>query len=216
MLLKNWLRAFGQTQRRKPSDRPVVASVERMEDRSLLSVAALFVNGELFVSSDGGDSITIRQNSANKVEVLANGAILGTAPNVLTSAVTSIVIKGGDDANTIDLNQVSNVTYPSLGSIRVDAGNGDDVIVGSSFYGDSVLGGDGKDTITGQGGADTIDGGNGTDSIVGGDGDDSLNGEDGSDTISGDAGTDSNCWYFGAAGHACDDGRTHRARLERL
>ncbi len=190
MLLKNWLRAFGQTQRRKPSDRPVAASVERMEDRSLLSVAALFVNGELFVSSDGGDSITIRQNSANKVEVLANGAILGTAPNVLTSAVTSIVIKGGDDANTIDLNQVSNVTYPSLGSIRVDAGNGDDVIVGSLFYGDSVLGGDGKDTITGQGGADTIDGGNGADSIVGGDGDDSLIGEDGSDTISGDAGND--------------------------
>ncbi len=164
-----------------------------MEDRTLLSVAALFVNGELFVSSDGGDSITIRQNAASRVEVLANGVSLGTTPNVLTSAVTSIVVKGGDDANNINLNEVTNVTYPSLGSvgsIRVDAGNGDDTILGSPFYGDSVLGGDGKDTITGQAGADTIDGGDGTDSIVGGGGDDSLIGEDGSDTISGDDGND--------------------------
>ena len=170
-----------------------MVAIERMEDRSLLSVAALFVNGELFVSSDGADNITIQQNAANKVEVLANGTILGTAPNVATSAVTSIVVKGGDAANNINLNSVTNVTYPNIasGGIRVDAGNGDDVIVGSPFYGDSLLGGDGKDTISGQGGADTIDGGNGNDSIIGGDGDDVLIGEDGNDTISGDLGNDS-------------------------
>ena len=156
MLLTNWLRAFTQAQRRQPSCRPVSAAVERMEDRSLLSVAALFVNGELFVSSDGGDNITIQQNAASKVEVLANGAILGTAPNVATSAVTSIVVKGGDAANIINLNNVTNVTYPNIASIRVDGGNGDDVIVGSPFFGDSLFGGDGKDTISGQGGADTV------------------------------------------------------------
>ncbi len=191
MLLTNWLRAFAQTQRRRSSDRPIVAAVERMEDRSLLSVAALFVNGELFVSSDGGDNITIQQNSANRVEILANGAILGTAPNVATSSVTSIVIKGGDAANNINLNNVTNLTYPNIASIRVDAGNGDDVLVGSPFYGDSLLGGDGRDVISGQGGADTIDGGDGNDNIAGGDGDDNLIGEDGSDTISGDLGNDS-------------------------
>ena len=167
------------------------AAIEQMEDRSLLSVAALFVNGELFVSSDGGDSIAVRQNSTtSKVEVLANGAVLGTTPNVATSSITSIVIKGGDDANTIDLNLVTNLTFPNVASIRVDGGNGDDTIIGSPFYGDSILGGDGKDTITGQGGADTIDGGNGNDSIVGGDGNDSLIGQDGNDTITGDAGND--------------------------
>ena len=73
-----------------------------MEDRSLLSVAALFVGGELFVSSDGGDSIAIRQNTLGRVEILANGAVLGTAPNQLTSAVTSIVVKGGDSENNIN------------------------------------------------------------------------------------------------------------------
>lgn len=72
-----------------------MAAAERMEDRSLLSVAALFVNGELFVSSDGGDSIAIRQDSTTgRVQVLANGGVLGTAPNVATSSVTSIVVKG--------------------------------------------------------------------------------------------------------------------------
>ncbi len=164
-----------------------------MEDRTLLSVAALFVNGELFVSSDGGDSITIQQNAAGKVEVRANSAILGTTPNVATSAITSIVVKGGDAANNIDLSQVTNVTYPNLpanGGIRVDGGNGDDTILGSPFYGDSLLGGDGKDVINGQGGNDTIDGGDGADSITGGTGDDSLIGEDGNDTITGDAGND--------------------------
>ena len=168
-----------------------MAAAERMEDRSLLSVAALFVNGELFVSSDGGDSIAIRQDSTTgRVQVLANGGVLGTAPNVATSSVTSIVVKGGDDANTVDLNQVTGTTYPSLISIRVDGGNGNDTITGSPTYGDSVIGGDGADTLNGQAGNDTLDGGDGTDSIIGGDGDDSLIGEDGNDTITGDNGND--------------------------
>ena len=168
-----------------------MTAAERMEDRSLLSVAALFVNGELFVSSDGGDSIAIRQDSTTgRVQVLANGGVLGTAPNVATSSVTSIVVKGGDDANTVDLNQVTGTTYPSLISIRVDGGNGNDTITGSPTYGDSVIGGDGADTLNGQAGNDTLDGGDGTDSIIGGDGDDSLIGEDGNDTITGDNGND--------------------------
>ncbi|MCX7422545.1 MAG: hypothetical protein NT013_23785 [Planctomycetia bacterium] len=189
MKLKSWLHSFGRNLRRtRCNGQP--AAIEQMEDRTLLSVAALFVNGELFVSSDGGDSISIQQNAAGRVEVRANGAILGTTPNVATSSVTSIVVKGGDAANNINLDQVTNVTYPNLSSIRVDGGNGNDTIVGSPFYGDSLLGGDGKDTISGQAGADTIDGGDGTDSIIGGDGNDSLIGEDGNDTITGDAGDD--------------------------
>ncbi len=198
MLFKSWLQSLG----RKHSARPrttgntttTKAAAERLEDRSLLSVAALFVNGELFVSSDGGDSIAIQQNAMSlRVEVVANGVVLGTAPNVATSSVTSIVVKGGDDTNNVDLSLVTNLTYPSLTGIRpifVDGGNGDDTILGSPTYGDSVLGGDGADTINGQGGNDSVDGGNGKDSITGGDGADSLTGGDGSDTITGDLGND--------------------------
>ena len=139
--LKSWLHSLGRNHRRTRTN-GLPATVETMEDRSLLSVAALFVGGELFVSSDGGDSITVQQNAAGRVEILANGAILGTAPNVLTSVVTSIVVKGGDSENTINLNEVTATTYPSVTSIKVDAGNGDDSIVGSPFFGDSILGGE--------------------------------------------------------------------------
>ena len=197
MLFKSWLQSLGRKHSRRPRTTghttTTKAAAEQLEDRSLLSVAALFVNGELFVSSDAGDSITIRQNSTSlRVEVVANGLLLGTAPNVATSSVTSLVIKGGDDANSIDLNSVTNLTYPSLtvGGIRVDGGNGDDTILGSPSYADSLLGGDGVDDLNGQGGSDTLDGGDGRDSITGGDGDDSLIGEDGSDTITGDLGND--------------------------
>ena len=195
MLFKSWLQSFGRKQRRPRTTGLTTTTVaaERMEDRSLLSVAALFVNGELFVSSDGGDSIAVRQDSSTgRVQVLANGAVLGTAPNVATSTVTSIVIKGGDDNNTIDLSQVTGTTYPSLtpNGIKVDGGNGNDTITGSPTYGDSLIGGDGADVLNGQGGNDTLDGGDGNDLITGSDGDDSLIGEDGSDTISGDNGND--------------------------
>ncbi|MFM9964619.1 MAG: beta strand repeat-containing protein [Planctomycetaceae bacterium] len=195
MLFKSWLQSLGRKQSRRPRTTGhttrTKAAAERLEDRSLLSVAALFVNGELFVSSDAGDSIAIRQNATSgRVEVVANGSLLGTAPNVPTSSVTSIVVKGGDDANNIDLSLVDNVTYPSLLSIRVDGGNGDDTILGSPTYGDSLLGGDGADNLNGQGGNDTLDGGNGRDSITGGDNDDSLIGGDGSDTVSGGMGND--------------------------
>ncbi len=198
MLFKSWLQSLG----RKHSARPrttgntttTKAAAERLEDRSLLSVAALFVNGELFVSSDGGDSIAIQQNATTlRVEVVANGVVLGTAPNVATSSVTSIVVKGGDSENSIDLNLVTNLTYPSLTGLRpifVDGGNGNDTILGSPTYGDSVLGGDGIDVINGQGGNDSVDGGNGRDAITGGDGNDSLTGGDGSDNITGDLGND--------------------------
>ena len=81
-------KSFGQNPRR-PRTNGLPTTAERMEDRSLLSVAALFVGGELFISSDGGDDITVRQNTSGRVEVLANGSILGTAPNVATSSVTS-------------------------------------------------------------------------------------------------------------------------------
>ncbi len=195
MIFKSWFQSLGRrpSRRSRTTGHTTTANTaaERLEDRSLLSVAALFVSGELFVSSDAGDSIAIRQNATSlRVEVVANGLLLGTAPNVPTSTVTSIVVKGGDAANNIDLNLVDNLTYPSLTSIRVDGGNGNDTILGSPTYRDSLLGGDGVDTLDGQGGNDTLNGGDGKDSITGGDGNDSLIGGDGSDTITGDLGND--------------------------
>ena len=87
-----------------------------------------------------------------------------------------------------DLSGVLSADFSSLTSISVVGGNGDDSILGSNEFADSLLGGDGNDTLDGQGGNDTLDGQDGGDAITGGAGIDSINGGDGADNI--DAGTD--------------------------
>ncbi|POR40076.1 hypothetical protein CRT23_25920, partial [Methylobacterium sp. V23] len=77
---------------------------------------------------------------------------------------------GTGAANRFDLSGLTSVTgLPSL-----DAGGGNDTVIGSSFAdnllggagADALSGGAGNDTLTGGAGNDTLDGGAGTDTIV--------------------------------------------------
>lgn len=71
----------------------------------------------------------------------------------------------------------------------IDAGAGDDVVIGGS--GDDVLiGGDGRDFLFGRKGNDVIVADEGNDVLVGGDGDDLMVGGDGSDALIGNKGND--------------------------
>lgn len=192
MFLKSWLQSFGRKQRRtRTAGHTTMAAAERMEDRSLLSVAAALRQwgvvrqlGRRRQYRDPARQHNGPRSSAGQRRCLGDGSQRRHQFGDVDRR------QGGDDANTVDLNQVTGTTYPSLISIRVDGGNGNDTITGSPTYGDSVIGGDGADTLNGQAGNDTLDGGDGTDSIIGGDGDDSLIGEDGNDTITGDNGND--------------------------
>lgn len=75
--------------------------------------------------------------------------------------------------------------------VRIEAGDGDDVLVGSDF-GDALLGGNGNDIIDGRGGDDgLLAGGAGDDAIRGGSGNDRLIGNAGNDTLLGSEGNDS-------------------------
>jgi hypothetical protein len=122
------------------------------------------------------------------------------------------VIRGGDGNDTIDLSAVTNR------GLRVDAGSGDDTVIGgsgddivdagagddtidlsrsvnaSSVYGgegdDRIIGTAGNDIIRSQGGNDTIDAGAGRDYVEGGDDKDAIRGGDGKDTIYGGRGAD--------------------------
>src|SRR5207247_9652724 len=78
---------------------------EALEDRSLLSVTSFFISGQLSVSSDGSDNITIRPTPINPqlVQVLANGTPVTSLPTVQANQVTSIEVQGGDGPNIIDL-----------------------------------------------------------------------------------------------------------------
>ena len=171
-----------------------------LEPRQVLSAAStsgLFIpaTGELNLQLGSQENVRISSQSGNVLVETSTGtgsfSTLASVGTIASASVTSIVVVGGDDANTIDLNGVAAAAFTGLLSINVDGGNGHDTIIGSPDFGDSIGGGNGDDTINGQGGADTIRGGDGNDSITGGIGDDSILGGDGQDTIAGDAGNDS-------------------------
>ena len=191
------------------------AVTERLEDRTLLSVTSLWLDGELSVRSDSGDTIAIESDSVLEVVVRVNGVEDTSLPPIAAADVQSIVVEGGDLANELDLRAVvaTAFTYtdPITGdpmSIRVDGHNGNDTIFGSPGFGDIISGGDGDDFIDGREGDDsiagndgadeifgntgddTVEGGDGTDLLFGLDGDDQIDGGDGSDTISGGTGSD--------------------------
>ena len=199
MKLSNvWNRLRGQDVRRKRVALPFTAAaqVESMEARQMLYASALFIpsTGELNIELNSSDSVRVSSaNGAVLIEVSANGSAytpLSSIGTIASSSVLSLVVLGGDDANTIDLNGVTAAAFTSLTSISVDAANGQDTVIGSPDFADSINGGHGEDTISGQGGNDTIVGGDGNDLISGGTGNDSINSGDGDDSVSGDDGDD--------------------------
>ena len=144
-------------------------TLENLEARTLFAaapaVAVLGNDGLLDVTgSRGADDIHVALNTTtNQLDVTNHGTLLG-------SFDLSAVTKG----------------------VRVDAGNGGDVVlVDAGITLDvTLLGGNGKDTLTGASGKDTLDGGNGKDVLVGGLGDDTLDGGNGRDAMTGGAGND--------------------------
>jgi Ca2+-binding RTX toxin-like protein len=207
MFHTNWLQRLqaalsGNALRRAPTrrsgqlTRPNGQAAECLETRNLLSGSTIFLaSGELNIALGPHENVTVQAIAGNVVVAVSDGsdpvfptASLGTIP---ASAVRSLVIQGGDDANNIDLSQVTAAIFSSLQTISVRAANGNDLIIGSSDLADDLAGGDGDDTIQGLGGADTINGGDGSDSIEGGLGNDQIDAGDGRDTVSGGDGTDS-------------------------
>jgi Ca2+-binding RTX toxin-like protein len=189
--------------------------LENLEDRTLLAASVLFGLGELQILTDGDETVTVREDPIipGQVDVqigtsLTAATTAPSLPNVAASDVTSIVLITGAGNNTIDLSGVLGSVFTNLSTINVQAGNGDDVIIGStdlaisadgqdgddSITGgsadDTLDGGDGADTIAGLAGNDSIDAGDGDDVVSGGDGDDTILADDGNDTVTGDLGND--------------------------
>jgi len=98
------------------------------------------------------------------------------------------------------LTGLGNDTVKNVERVRLDAGDGDNLIDGSAFTGDliidaragndTVLGGSGNDVIYGAAGNDLIRSGAGNDIVFGHEGDDTLNGGAGDDTLDGGDGAD--------------------------
>jgi hypothetical protein len=127
-------------------------------------VTSSVTNGDLVVTSDAGDAIVITDVGGN---VKINGADPGNGP-APSSSIDTIVVTGGPDANNIDLKGVNGNGFPTLTSVSVEAGGGDDLINGTQL-------------------ADLLEGGDGNDRIIGDDNpantDDDMRGEAGDDTL---------------------------------
>jgi len=182
---------------RRPA--PVSALTERLEDRTMLSVTALWtdLDGKLSVRSDSGDSIAIETDGNLEVVVRVNGLEDTSVPPIAASEVRSIIVEGGDLANVIDLRGVDATAFSYADavtgdpmSVLVRGHNGNDTIYGSPGFGDTISGGDGDDFIVGREGDDQIDGDDGDDQIYGNDGNDTIDGGDGKDMIFGLDGRD--------------------------
>lgn len=217
MQFQMWLEALRHRvqknpQRRESSRRSASRQrpVEALEDRALLSVSSLIINGELSILSDADDNVTVRTNPVDGVslQVIENGTPSSTIGSTLVENITSINIRGGAGANAIDLSGVTSAEFTNLTSVSVTGNDGNDTILGTADFDDVIVagdgndiittgtgannidGGDGHDTITADAGADTIEGGDGHDMISAGDDNDSIIAGDGNDTVSGDTGDD--------------------------
>ena len=130
-------------QRRGTPNSPPPATSESLENRALLSVSSLLINGELSIISDDADSITVRPNptSTTDLQVIENGVEATTLSGVQVTDVTSINIRGGSGSNNIDLSLVDPALFTNLVSVNIEGRDGNDTIVGTSGFDDVIDGG---------------------------------------------------------------------------
>lgn len=132
---------------------------------AVAAVTATVTGGNtLTVTADAADSIAITCQGNN---VRVNGNDPDPAGNEPCADITTITVTAtGAFANTINLSGVTTAAgYTAVTSVTINAGPGDDNVIGSGFA-DNIAGEAGNDTITGGAGNDTINGGDGTDRVV--------------------------------------------------
>jgi Ca2+-binding RTX toxin-like protein len=121
----------------------------------------------------------------------------------------ALVICGTDGDDTIHVwspahhttrvevnDQITDFASESIGSIKVNAGAGDDlVILGRRSANAKLIGGKGNDSLSSGDGNDTLYGGEGDDYLFGRDGNDRLDGGDGADDLFGGNGENDSVTY---------------------
>ncbi|MCA6125153.1 hypothetical protein J6500_25130 [Bradyrhizobium sp. WSM 1704] len=151
---------------------------------------ARHVTVDLQASGGGGDgaadTVTVNGNdTANQITVSQIGA--NVVVSGLTADVTTIGQEGANDTlaiNALGGNDAINASALPAGQfhLTIDAGDGDDSVIGSSGA-DVIIGGNGNDTVTGGRGDDTALLGAGNDTYI-------WNPGDGSDVVEGQVDTD--------------------------
>lgn len=193
MLLTSWLNGWSGRARLPQSDWPaarrrrrrrenVLALVEVLETRQLLTVNAVFnpidaTHGALHIDTAAADNIIVSVSSVIPNAVLVNGNTVFNGGQFLLTTDSNFtgldILATGNFANLVDLSLVTFGAFTHLTGATVNAGDGPDTVNGSEFA-DSVFGGPGNDLLNGRQGNDLLDGGGGLDFLRGGDGNDVL------------------------------------------
>ncbi len=125
--------------------------LDRLEDRTLLTVSSQFLDGVLTITSDADDAIVLTVMEGDMANsVLINGEDPDTGP-LNPDDVESIAIFGGPGDNLINLVGVSNTLFIQEPTIDINAGDGDDTILLGTET--NLNGG----IVDGQGGINTLD-----------------------------------------------------------
>jgi Ca2+-binding RTX toxin-like protein len=170
--------------------------------------------GEDVVKGDGGDDVLVWRDGdgADRLDgglgtdsaVVEGDPVAGDQFQISPSRRGVLVERTNLVPIALDFARVERLELDTLGgndevvasdgftsgpSLRIDGGEGDDVITGSDGP-DVLIGGGGEDQIMGRDGDDVLDGGNGADVVFGGDDDDILLGGEGDDVLDAGNGDD--------------------------
>jgi Ca2+-binding RTX toxin-like protein len=140
---------------------------------------------------DGIDNISIYDYAATTNVAInylstTTGLVTGGSKTGTTfQSIESIQVTTGSGDDTI------NVSVTSSGTNYIQAGSGNDIIIGGTTgVANNLQSGAGNDTLTGGAINDYLDGGTGNDILNGGAGDDFIFGKEDTDILNGDSGND--------------------------
>jgi Ca2+-binding RTX toxin-like protein len=157
------------------------------------------VNAGTLIVTGGGEANDIRLTDclgtcAHQVDLTDAAGVTATggcvqlnATRVQCDGVAAVSVNLGD-GNDVWQNDCCDNFAPT--SQTIDAGAGDDSVIGSSRAPDTINGGPGNDSLNGDGGNDTMHGDDGNDTVLGGADNDNLFGDAGADTVRGEQNDD--------------------------
>jgi Ca2+-binding RTX toxin-like protein len=161
-------------------DTRVVLQNIRIEDLDNLTIGGQAVGNFAFGGTHAIDNLDVVDDADDPDTLEKRVTFLNALDSFVTAPTASRVVNAGDGDDTV-IGASTNQTFRGgAGDDSLSGGNGRDILTGD----------DGADTLSGDGGSDILSGGAGLDSISGGPGSDSLSGGTDEDTLSGDAGND--------------------------
>ncbi len=177
-----------------------------VEDESLDFSATFAASSSRLTVLTKADSVVVVRDRFGMVEVSVDGVVVPGLDSVPVSVVKTILVRGTEGNDVVDLDFVSTEMFTGLrqDGVLILGRGGNDSVIGSEFD-DSILAGDGDDTVRAGDGDDTVRAGAGDDSIFGENGLDVLIGEDGNDWL--DGGNDAD-WLDGGNGNDTLRGRS--------